>query len=87
MATDVLFVAVSRSDGGLSILQIVDLNADDETIDALVIKHGIEAVSWRRISPDDLPQDRTDRDAWVDDGESIAVDQARAALLLAQGSV
>ncbi len=35
-------------------------------------------VSWRRLSEGDIPQDRTFRNAWVDDGESISHDMGKA---------
>lgn len=35
-------------------------------------------VSWRKLSTGDIPEDRTFRDAWVDDGKTITHDMAKA---------
>ncbi len=35
-------------------------------------------VSWRRLSDGDIPEDRTFRNAWVDDGQRITHDMAKA---------
>lgn len=51
------------------------------TIDDDNAKNGIPprlpVVRWRRIAAEDVPTDRVNRDAWTDDGNSIAVDPAR----------
>lgn len=36
---------------------------------------------WRRVDPMDLPQDRTFRDAWVDDGRALHVDMPKARVI------
>lgn len=35
-------------------------------------------VSWRRLSKGDIPEDRSYRNAWVDDGKAITHDMAKA---------
>ena len=35
-------------------------------------------VSWRKLSEGDIPQDRTFRNAWVDDGKAIVHDMDKA---------
>ena len=51
--------------------------ATDDAINLEIARAGFDAVSWRRIQPEDLPATRDDRDAWRDDGEKIGVDPAR----------
>jgi hypothetical protein len=53
--------------------------ATDEAIQAEIDKTAFSqpVVSWRRISPADLPKSRDNRDAWRDDGTKIVVDRAR----------
>jgi len=85
---DIVTLAVSLPDG----LDIVRMVADDghrviDTTDAGIEAHLARIASsdpryrsisgWRRISEGDLPQDRTDRNAWRDDGREVAVDIAR----------
>lgn len=35
-------------------------------------------VSWRRISPNDVPEDREFRNAWMDNGQTITHDMEKA---------
>jgi hypothetical protein len=37
-----------------------------------------EYLAWHRVNPEDIPTDRTYRDAWHHDGETIAHDMAKA---------
>lgn len=50
--------------------------ATDEAIQAEIDKSAFAQpiVSWRRITSNDLPKSRENRDAWRDDGKVIAVD-------------
>lgn len=45
----------------------------DEAIAAEIARTELPSpmVSWRRIAPEDLPQDRASRNAWRDDGKAI----------------
>ncbi len=86
MKPEVQHIAITRTDGSLAVMQFVtkaefEREATDEAIEAEIAKAGIKATGWRRISPDDLPQDRADRDAWKDTGKTIVVDASYKAAL------
>ena len=55
-----------------------------DPIDAVIVENLNAAfqdrpfVSWRRLSEGDIPQDRTFRNAWVDDGKYIVHDMGKA---------
>ncbi len=89
MQPTVQHIAITRTDGGLSVMQFVtddgvmQHEATDEAINATIAKAGIDAVSWRRIEPEDIPTDRADRAEWIDTGTAIAVDQVKRAKRLA----
>ena len=77
-------LAITDESGFLHAGQIVvteEQPATDEAISAFIVKAGIKAAKWRRISLDDLPQSRADRDAWADDGRAIGVDPVRKAAI------
>lgn len=74
-------IAITRADGGLSIMHGPATEGDDAMMEAEIAKAGIRATAWRRISADDLPADRSDRDAWTDTGKAIAADPERKAAL------
>lgn len=89
MTPEVQFVSISRADGGLSIMQFVtkgllnesvvfEREASDENIADEIAKAQIDAVEWRRIGPDEVPADRTFRNAWKDDGKALGVDLPKA---------
>lgn len=64
--------------GGVAILTLVSVDATVETV--LAKWHPDErakVVSWRPCEDDEIPADRTFRDAWVDRG-TIAVDMPKA---------
>ncbi len=75
-----MLIAITRADAGLSIMDMI-ADGDDTAVVAEVAKAGIDAVSWRRIIPEDIPADRTDRDAWTDTGKAIDIDPERKAAL------
>jgi len=88
---EVVFVAISRPDGSLAIMQFVTLlkrNPEDPgfireptpaNIEAEIAKAGIPALYWWITDPATLPQDRTFRNAWKDDGSRKVVhDMPRA---------
>jgi hypothetical protein len=52
--------------------------ATPENIEKRIKEEGHDVLSWRFIQYDDLPQDRTYRDALKDDGASIGHDMAKA---------
>ncbi len=69
-------IAITRTDGGVSIMHF---DSSDAEVDAEIARAGIDALRWRRVAPEDLPPDRTDRNAWADNGKTIAVDPVRKA--------
>lgn len=52
--------------------------ATPENIEAEIKKSRFEATSWRIIRYEDIPKDRTYRDALKDDGKSLKHDMERA---------
>ncbi len=85
MRPEVQHIAITCADGSLAMMQFVlddgrvQRDATDEAIEAEISNAGLSAQSWRRIVPEDIPADRTDRDAWQDTGKAIAVDPERKA--------
>ncbi len=75
-----MLIAITRADAGLSIMDMI-ADGDDAAVVAEIAKAGIDAVSWRRIVPEDVPADRSDRDAWTDTGKAIDVDPERKAII------
>jgi hypothetical protein len=79
-------VLISRADGGLSVMRPVG-EAFDAAAEVARWSAGVDPswlpVTWRVADDSVLPADRTDRDSWVDDGTSVAVDAARKAGLAA----
>lgn len=71
-------VALTFADGSLGVMQYLR-EPTDEAIQAEIDRSvfGQPVVSWRRISLDDLPKSRENRDAWRDDGRTIVVDPTR----------
>jgi hypothetical protein len=86
MRPQVEHIAITMADGSLAIMQFVtksnfDRTATDDAIEAEIARAGIAATSWRRITPDEIPVDRADRDAWRDTGKTIAIDPVRKGAL------
>lgn len=88
MTPEVQFIAITQADGSLAVMQFVtkglldqttvfEREATDEAIEAEIAKSQIEASSWRRIEPSDVPKDRTFREAWRDTGK-IEIDMPSA---------
>lgn len=73
-----IFVAITRPGEAVAIMQVVDDNATDEQIAALIEKSGFANASWRRIEQSEIPSDRTFRNSWVDNGKSVSIDMDRA---------
>lgn len=75
--------AVTRPDGGVTILVVVPMDGEDEKdLHARaardVAKVYGEALPMRAIAEADVPADRTFRNAWTDDGKAIGCDLGRA---------
>lgn len=81
-------IAITRKDGGLSIMRFVtrgmlnqtevfEREATAEAVEAEITKSGIDAARWRLIEEGDIPHDRTFRDAWADTGK-VDVDMPKA---------
>lgn len=74
MSVEQVKVAATMADGSMSIISIVvddglrvRIDPTVEYIDGIVRKHG-DVISWRLITDDDIPKDRTYRNAWKDNG-------------------
>lgn len=88
---EVQFVAIAAPDGVLAVMQFITKawnskypnenvyirDATDEAIIAEITKAKLPMASWRRIVKEDLPTSRENRDAWRDDGVTIAVDPTK----------
>jgi hypothetical protein len=86
---DLVWVAITRSDGGLSLMQFVEkehrslqgegwqIPPTPENINKEIKRAGLDCVSWRIIADEDVPLDRSFRNAWKDDGK-ISVDMPKA---------
>lgn len=78
-----MFLAITRADGGLSIMQLpvgTDVPAEVAKWQTSSGSMGT-AVSWRIINPANIPSRRW-RNAWTDQGAGpITVDMTRARLL------
>jgi hypothetical protein len=82
-------VAITRSDGGLTIIAFVTKSfypdgsveferaASIANVNAEIAKARLDSVSWRIVPDNEVPADRTFRDAWKDAGQ-IAVDMPKA---------
>lgn len=98
-------VAISREDGGVSVMSIIEqapLRAFDamsaaaagysnvdglwkrEVTDAVITAEIARtilpspAVGWSRVTAQDIPPDRTFRNAWAGDGKGIGVDMEKS---------
>lgn len=92
-ALDYVRIAISRPDGGVSIMQFITAQkrngadpgwtreASPENINAEIAKAGIPSTGWRIIDDSEIPQDRSFRDAWKDEGGRLAIDPEKAAAI------
>jgi hypothetical protein len=72
-------ILIARSDGGVSIMEMIDVDDAAAEITKWEAASGLQAVEWHEVAVADLPQDRTFRDAWVHNGNGrCGVDMARA---------
>lgn len=70
-----MLLAIKRTDGGISIMNVFDdANVDDE-IEKWSTVHVNEYVSHKSIDPALIPSDRTFRNAWKED---LTVDMVKA---------
>ncbi len=85
MRTDSQLVAVTRAGKPLAIMAFVtreerndgpafEREATDDAIEAEIERAGLAPYAkWRRVSRDELPEDRATRSTWRDDGNGIVV--------------
>ena len=73
--------AIQMADGSVAIMQTVGDAKPDECIAKWPPEERAKAVSYKQIDPNTIPTDQTYRDAWVIDGESIAVHPEKAEAL------
>lgn len=84
-------VIIERNDGGVTVMAFVTVgytpqgdiqfkrDASDENIDAEIIKAKLDCKSWRLLEEgEEVPTDRTFRDAWIDGITKIDVDMVKA---------
>jgi hypothetical protein len=74
-------ILIARSDGGVSVMQLVESADAAAEIDKWEGASGEKAVEWHEVAVDELPRDRTFRDAWVHTGNGrceVDMDRARS---------
>ena len=71
-------VIIQRTDGGVSVMQLVGEADIDAEIEKWKELHVGEYVSHHQIDGSDLPADRTFRGAWRSDGKSLKIDMPAA---------
>mgnify|MGYP007125622517 CR=1 FL=1 len=84
-------VIIETNDGGVSVMSFVTVGynmdgtiqfqreASDENVDAEIIKSRLDCKSWRFLEEgEEVPTDRTFRDAWIDGLTKIDVDMVKA---------
>jgi hypothetical protein len=84
--TKVQHVALTLEDGSLAIMHFIleqkpygddpgwTREATDEAILDEIAKGGLPVKNWRRVNLEDIPNDRTYRNAWLDTGSEIVHD-------------
>jgi uncharacterized pyridoxamine 5'-phosphate oxidase family protein len=72
-----MVIMITRSDGGVSVMQVVEGADPDECLNKWKASHAGEYVSHRVGSLDELPKERTFRNAWTG-GAKINVDMPKA---------
>jgi hypothetical protein len=87
------FVAITFDDGSVGIMQFVvqqyhpstgavvwEQMVSDEAINAEIARSAFDraVTGWRLIEPGDVPEDRSYRGAWTDDGKAISHDMEKA---------
>jgi hypothetical protein len=72
-------ILIEREDGGVSVMRLLDgaVNIRDEVAKWQAVSPW-KAVRWRKVAADDIPADRTWRDAWRAQEGKIAVDRGAA---------
>ena len=78
-----MIIAITRSDGGVSIMRLVAGADPTEAVAKWEAVNG-PAVSSREIPDTVIPTDRTFRDAWQHGGTSIDVDMPKARAIHAE---
>lgn len=68
------FLTLRRDDAGGPVYVVP---ATDESIRAECEKAGLDVMSWRKLLPDEVPEDRAQRHALIDDGTALVVDPAK----------
>lgn len=84
---DTVRIAITRSDGGVSLMDFVTREYASsegsgwtreptlEAVNATIAKANLDSVSWRFIDKNEVPEDRTFRNAWKPD---LTVDMPKA---------
>ena len=85
MSVEQVKVIITRQDGGVTVLSIIlddghGLHKDltTELIQREVLRAEEEPIEWAVITDDDIPQDRTYRNAWKAERGTIVHDMDRA---------
>lgn len=83
-------LALTLADGSLAIMSFVtrgftpsgevhfERELTESAARAEFAKAGLDVARWRVVSDEDIPADRTYRDAWCDEGHCIGHDMTRA---------
>jgi hypothetical protein len=74
--------AITMSDAPLAIMLTVGDVSLEECLGKWPAAEQAKIVSHREIDPEDVPEDRSFRNAWTDNGKAIVVDMAKAREIL-----
>jgi hypothetical protein len=76
-------IAISFTDGRpVALMHVVDKAASKDDIEAIIAKAGFgDNAGWREVNVDDIPTDRTFRNAWIDQGAKIDIEIQQARLV------
>lgn len=76
-------IAISFTDGRpVALMHVVDKSASKDDIEATIVKAGFgDNAGWREVKVDDIPTDRTFRNAWIDQGTKIDIEIQQARLV------
>lgn len=77
-------LAISRADGGLSIMRCIGVPADEIEKWTANASPSWLPITWREIHPSKVPPDRRKREAWRLLGDSVVVDDSRWDIVLSR---
>lgn len=71
-------IAITTDDGKLAVMSLTDKADVTRVVVRWALRRGVKVVSFKKISPSQLPTSRAFRDAWKHDGTAVKVDMVKA---------